>query len=504
MEKEFIRQRAFQGFAAEFLDLFARPVSAFTEDVSYPKTQVMDDLFTERVGCIEVPEHGILRLEELASANSVGSWERDLADWTAIYEWRILEGFGDFTANGLRGDALEGLRSLAKTWAGYFVQVTRRLLGIWEAFSLTGDLTIELFNGIPPSQLGDALRGSLTPAYLRAHARVIYLDALLIQDHGMLREAECLIQSSDGDLYCEINKAFWGMSSAELGNLLKSLTAESFSFCREFFSNSDFEAAYVGALASGLQRPAWYLGYCFRQRLEMNPAGAQRLLKAIGARCEVDAAIQEYLWQHGWDGDRNAAVTLAWKSVAPKYFSTSGVIPVAGDDRSKAWDDPEQERLIGVASGLETYCRTTPAINALVGGASGALGAYLAKAGKNKEASHYRSQLTIGNAALTEAVPAADFDDTRGREAFDLSDDDLLSSRLEPSALQANPVAEEFEAKEKAKAWRDSLTPRELMACRLKSADFSEKEIAGQMGIGQQRVSQLLIQARRKWDKAGS
>ncbi len=82
-----------------------------------------------------------------------------------------------------------------------------------------------------------------------------------------------------------------------------------------------------------------------------------------------------------------------------------------------------------------------------------------------------------------------------------LSDDEILSREKEKCHSSRDSLIEETESKETIKEWYASLTKREKTAVALKSAGYTETKIAGKMGIGHQRVSQLLHQSLRKYQK---
>ena len=126
---------------------------------------------------------------------------------------------------------------------------------------------------------------------------------------------------------------------------------------------------------------------------------------------------------------------------------------------------------------------------------SGGVGSYLAKAAKNKEISYYRKQYTDGNRALTEAEHVADH---RTPDEDELPEDEILSRLKERHHPSGDPVLQEVEAEENSIAWHGSLTERENTAVNLAAKFDTEEEIAEEMGISQQRVSQLMKQALRK------
>jgi DNA-directed RNA polymerase specialized sigma24 family protein len=223
---------------------------------------------------------------------------------------------------------------------------------------------------------------------------------------------------------------------------------------------------------------------------------SQKLLEAIGHHGEITATMERYRYRHGWQGDRSKAVALAWQVVAPKYFHLS---PRVGDIKN----DEGQEKLIGVAQGLEDYTNKNTAMVAIEDGFLGKLGAYLKRAAANQETDYRRKQITDGNIILTEARHAEDFHhaDREEEEDEEQSDEKILSREKQKHHPSGDPVVEELEAKESSRAWYSTLTERERTAIDLKVTLDNEEEIARIMGISQQRVSQLLGQAFKKWHK---
>lgn len=502
IDKRTIWQQALGGLAEDFFDLFLSPAKPFPDDVSYPETPGMEALINDRFDSLYLPDKRLVNLGELIEENLTEQDERRLADWAALFEWEVLNGFGDEAALSLDGISFEGLRNLAVTWGSYLTQTMNRMLRMWEIYEVVGDTIARMFRQLPARELGEAMRESFTPGYLRAHASVKYATALFSQDQRALREAEEVLQASDADLSSAIAIAMSGMSSLDLGSHLKRVMMDLATLWGEIFSSQDFKERFPNTLSFAFQGLAWYMGYCFRQRLQNNPRRAKRILESIKSHKEVHAAVEEYKWLHSWGGDRNKAVDLGWQSVAPKFFGLSGRI-------ENIKEDEDQEKLIGVANALEGYCRDNPAIVGVMDGVSAGVGAYLAKGGKNQETSWYRKQRTEGNKTLTEAEHPQTKDvvgKTRSaaeEEVEELSDDEILSRLKERHDPSGDPVLREMEAKESSIGWHGSLTEREKTAANLKLYGYSEEEIAREMGISQQRVSQLVRRASEKRRSCG-
>ncbi len=249
---------------------------------------------------------------------------------------------------------------------------------------------------------------------------------------------------------------------------------------------------------------SWFVGYRLHQNMKHDPTRTARLLEAVGRFGEIGAVMELYRRNYGWQGDRNKAVVRGWQAVGPKYFHLPGKV---GDIK----EDDGQEKLIGVAQGLEDYTDRNRAINALEDGFLDKLGAYLERAARNQGTDYARKQTTDGNIILTEAKHVEDLRRQDKDEVEGLSDEEILSRGKEKRNLslksyknvrrKSDPVAEEVEAKETRRAWYVTLTEQEKTAVDLNITLDNEEETARRMGISQQRVSQLLGQALKKWHK---
>ena len=176
-----------------------------------------------------------------------------------------------------------------------------------------------------------------------------------------------------------------------------------------------------------------------------------RLLEAIGRHREVAAVMEQYRFRHDWGGDRDSAIDSGWQALAPKYFGMS-------EKLKGIKKDEDEEKLIGVAQGLENYTKKNRAIDALEDSFLGKLGAYLKKAAQNQETDYYRKQTTDGNRVLTEAVSAEDLRHPDNDEDEELSDDEILSREKEKRYSSRNSIVEWIEFKETIKEWYASLT----------------------------------------------
>ncbi len=497
IDKKPIWQEALGGVAEDFFDLFLSPVRPFPEDVTYPEAPGMEVLIKDRFDGLVLPEKRLLHMVELIDENWAEQYEERVADWVALFEWEILRGCGDSAAFASDGASFEGLRRLARIWGMHLAQVMGRVMRTWEMYPLFGELMLVVAQ-LPDKELGEGFRLSLTPSYRKAHASVKYITALFSQNQRELQDAEQVLQASDADLAGDLEQAMYRVSSIELGRYLKQLLIEFATLWEELVSSEDFRQNLPDKLPFAFQWLAWYLGYCFRQRLQNDPPRAKRVLEAIGKHSEVDAVMEQYKFVHGWGGDRDRAIVLAWEPIGREIFRMNGQIPTVSGDEEQEWEEDQQLKLIGIADGLETYCRRNPAYVGLMDGVSGGVRSYLAKAAENKELSYYRKQ---NKDLLAEAKHASDFRTPDDEKAEELSDDEILSRLRERYHPSADPVVQEVEAKESAVAWYASLTEKEKTAVSLAAELDTEEEIAAEMGISQQRVSQLLKQTWRKYRK---
>ena len=304
--------------------------------------------------------------------------------------------------------------------------------------------------------------------------------------------------ASDAELEREIANIFSGYSTKQLGREIQRIVDEALSELREIFTSkmlrSEFDGKLPAALLAAFRDLSWYIGYRLSQNLRHSPQRTTRLLEAIDHHKEIGATMEQYRYRHGWHGDRNKAVRLSWQSLAPRYLGFKGEV-------ERIESDIQQERLIGVADGLRDYSDRNPAIRAISDGFSGALAAYLQAAAENERKDYLKRQITEGNRALTKAKHASDLRSVDEEEG-ELSDEEILSREKEKYDPLRDTVLDQLESRESYTVWYDNLTEQERAAVRLKLAlgtEDTQKSIAKEMGITQQRVSQLLGQALKKW-----
>jgi len=495
-------EQAQHNLVQEFLDLLLPPRYTFVVEKDYPKSAAMEALIKSHVNAIELPERKLLQFETLLEESSLEDFPSKEADWATIFTYEILRGVGTQLTPGIDANTFEGLKRLANTWGSYLARELSRFFREWQLFTVFSDSIFDLFAAsfcqLPAKQLGEAIRESVTPAYLRSGEEVSYEFAVFNGHRARMEESRKILLASDTELEREIRDMFSHYSTKQIGVQMQRMVAEVTSQLKEGFSSSEFKEKFGEILPTAVlilsRNMSWSIGYRLRQNLHNDPQRMHRLLEAIGRHREVAAVMEQYRFRHDWGGDRDLAIDLGWQALAPKYFGMS-------EKLKGIKKDEDEEKLIGVAQGLENYTKKNRAIDALEDSFLGKLGAYLKKAAQNQETDYYRKQTTDGNRVLTEAVSAEDLRHPDNDEDEELSDDEILSREKEKRYSSRNSIVEWIEFKETIKEWYASLTKREKTAIDLKSADYTETEIADKMGIGHQRVSQLLHQSMRKYQK---
>jgi RNA polymerase sigma factor (sigma-70 family) len=494
-------QQSRYNLAHDFFDLLLPPVYPFGVEASYPKTASIEFLIKGHFDSLELPEHKLLRLETLMDESWVKDFPEKEADWATIFAYEVLQGAGGQLASSIEGASFEGLKQLARAWGSYLAREVERLFRRWQLFTAFADFTFDLFNiflQISAKELGEAIRESITPAYIRAGETVDYALALFCNDPAKMKESRSILEASDCELEKEIGNMFSGYSTRQLGRQMQWMLVEVLSGLRDFFSSSEFRERFSEELPRAMlivcKNASWYIGYCLSLNLRYNPQRTKGLLEAMGHHQEITAAIEQYRYKYGWQGDRDRAIRLAWEAIAPKYFG----LPSRVEDIHR---DEGEEKFIGVAQGLEGYANKNRAVDALSDGFLGRLGTYLKRAAKNQETDYVRKLKTDGNKILKEAQHAEDFRQADREGDEEQPDEEILSGIKQERCPSDDAVVEEVEAKETLKAWYATLTEQERTAIALVLTLGNEEEIAQRMGISQQRVSQLLRQARKKYPK---
>jgi RNA polymerase sigma factor (sigma-70 family) len=480
------------GLVEDFVDLFLPPTYPFNVQADYPRTASMEALVKGQFSSLVLPETKLLCLEQLLEGPSLEDFPSRAGDWATLFAYELLQGFGQDTALNLQGETFEGLRQLANTWGLYLAREMERAFRRHELFAIFPDF-LEVCRQLPAKALGETMRESITPAFVRAGEVVRYDFALLHNDRNKLKESLSILEASDAELEQEIARVFGGYSTKELGSRVQRMLAEIVSELRELFSSDEFKEQFRSVWPTALRSLSWYIGRRLWLNLRNEPQKTARLLEAINRRKEIAAVLEQYRHRYGWQGDENKAIQLGWRAVAPRYFHISGNVQAVKQDE-------DQEKLIGLAQGLSNYAGKTPAVVAIRDGFFGKLGAYLRTAARNQELDYVRQQNTDGNIALSEAEHSQDLTSADDEEER-LLDDEILSREKERYQPSRDPVFEEVATKEQYEIWHKSLTEREQIAVKLKAKGCTEEEIAEKMGISQQRVSQLIRQAWGKWHK---
>jgi RNA polymerase sigma factor (sigma-70 family) len=492
----YISKSAWQQVQSEFLEdllsLWLPPVEPFAIDPNFPKSSSMEALVKEHSGNIRVPEKTLVCVHDSLGNYPVKLDLQMIGDWATLFEFDLLQGFGHSLSSEMKGPTFEGLKQLATTWGLYLANKMKASILRWEVISALGvflaDMWVELFRKIPSKELGDAVRGSITPAYIRAGATVRYSLALLDGNERELRETLDILRASDADLNREINYLLHRHPAEETGRELQQKVVETASFLKHILSNDRFAEELQAALPASFRLTSWFVGHRLKQNMEYDPEKVKALLEAVNSHREIGAAMEQYRYKYAWQGDRNNAIVLAWQALAPKYFRLSPNI-------EDIHEDGDLERLIGMQQGLERYVGKKPAIRALRDGLRGRLGAYLKRAAKNERIDYIRKQTSKRNKVQTMGKHVSDL------RSADEEEDEILSRRKEKLHPSRDGVVEELESKETFSRWLSLLTESEKTATTLRSDGYKQAKIARIMGISQQRVSQLLASAWTKYLK---
>ena len=484
--------------AQDFLDLFLPPSYAFSVETKYPITQSAEALINDRFNSLDLPERKLLHLKQLLEESSPEGFVRRVADWATVFAYDVLEGLRYGSAPNLSSSTFDGLKLLATIWGSYLAREVERVLHWYRLFTaasdIMADVSIRVFRRIPAKELGEVIRESITPAYIRAGETVRYELALFDNNQTKLKESIEVLLASDAELERGIANTFSGYSTKELGTWLRRIMVDGLSQLNELFSSSEYNEELLSSLPIACRHICWYLGNRVNRNLRYDPQRTARLLEVISRHKEIIAAMEQYRYRYSWQGDRNKAIALGWQAVAPRYFHLSGSL-------EDIKEDVEQEKLLGVAEGLEDYTGKNRAMEAITDGFLGRLRVYLKRAAENQEKDYVRKQTTDGNIALTHAKHAQDLRPRDREEDLELTDEKILSREREKYYPSCDSIVEQLESKETVEEWYNSLTEKEKTATDLKSAGYAQAEIARMMGISQQWVSQLLQQSLRKYQK---
>ncbi|GAI21673.1 unnamed protein product, partial [marine sediment metagenome] len=188
-----------------------------------------------------------------------------------------------------------------------------------------------------PKELGEAIRESITPAYLRAGETVAYELALFDNKQARMRESLSILEASDAELERVIANIFRGYSTTEVGRRMQRMVVRVVSQLTEIFSSTEFKEKFNEVLPTAVliacKNISWYIGRRLSRNLEYDPRRTIRLLDAIGRRKEVTAAMEQYRYRYNWQGNRDKAIRLSWQAVLSlDYDDGEGQALVNRDD----------------------------------------------------------------------------------------------------------------------------------------------------------------------------
>jgi len=262
---------------------------------------------------------------------------------------------------------------------------------------------------------------------------------------------------------------------------------------KEIFGSPQWREQISQNLPLVFKNIAGYIGYSFASHMASHPEQVAEVFGTLKNHNELEAAMEQYLWMYGWGGDRSAALKKCWQVMASKHFGVNSRIEAIHRDEN-------QQKLIGMASGLESYCDQRSALTALLDGISGGLESYMARAAQNEELDYKKGLQSSGNKVLTEARHVADFcsEDSRDGEDKCQTDDEILSRLGIKFQVQGDSLAEKLEVDDILDAWWQSITQQQQDIVKLMNNGDNQCEIACKLGLSQQRVSQILSQVKRK------
>ncbi len=319
-------ERTQYGLVDDFLDLFLPPVYEFAVEADYPRSPATGQMVEKLGASVEFPEAKLLRLEQYWDEPSVEMFERRLSDWPVVLAFDLLEGFGHGAAANLGSAEFDGLKQLANVWGLHLACEFQRIFHRVELFRGGLDLAADLIlviRQVPARDLGEMIRGAATPAYVRAGQIAAYQYALFNGDQAGMLESQGIIQASDAEIQREIDWLFKGYSSAVIGRYIQRLTIGVVSALKEVLTSDWFKQHYLDMWPIATRQMAWAVGYRLHQNLEHDPARVARLLEAIGRFGEIAAAMEQYRYNYGWQGDRDRATRIVWQAVAPSFLHVS-------------------------------------------------------------------------------------------------------------------------------------------------------------------------------------
>ena len=156
----------------------------------------------------------------------------------------MLEGFGHQVASSLENCAFEGLKQLASLWGVYLAREMERIFGRWRFFTTVTDFVFDfflrMFRQIPAKELGEAIRESVTPSYIRTGEMVRYEIALFHNDQVRMRESMRILSAPDSALENDIAVMFKGYSAKRLGEEMQRSITEAILQFKDLFSSNEF------------------------------------------------------------------------------------------------------------------------------------------------------------------------------------------------------------------------------------------------------------------------
>ena len=146
----------------------------------------MEALIKGQFSQLVLPERKLLRLEQLSEEPCLEDFPSRSGDWATLFAYELLEGFGQEPAAKLQGETFEGLKQLANHWGLHLAHEMERAFRIPELFAIFPDF-LGVCRQLPAEALGQTIRESITPAFIRADGVIQYDFALLNNDRNKKR-----------------------------------------------------------------------------------------------------------------------------------------------------------------------------------------------------------------------------------------------------------------------------------------------------------------------------
>ena len=227
---QFSWEQAQYNLAQEFFDLLLPPKYEFVVEKDYPQSVAMKALTKSHISDIELPQRKLIQFGTLLEESNLEDFPSKEADWAAIFTFEILGGVGTQLTLDMDNNNLDGLRRLANTWGSYLARELTRFFKEWQLFTVFSDVIFDLlaasFCQIPVKQLGEAIRESITPAYLRSREVVSYEFAVFYGHRARMEESRKILLASDIELEREINDMFRHYSVKQIGTQIQRMFTE--------------------------------------------------------------------------------------------------------------------------------------------------------------------------------------------------------------------------------------------------------------------------------------